>query len=119
MILKDVKGFFASLLLSLPVWAAMTLTYYPINLAFGIDLPMIPSILIISLTIGIFISVFLHYRCQVSGFRCQRADENVSCATLHAPCAMPLTYDGQHVPFGHRVAAAEIDSLDGAGGRSR
>ena len=58
MILKDVKGFFAALALSLPVWAAMTLTYYPINLAFGIDLPMIPSIFIISLTIGIFISVF-------------------------------------------------------------
>jgi len=58
MILKDVRGFFASLALSLPVWAAMVLTYYPINLAFGIDLPMIPSVLIISLTIGIFISVF-------------------------------------------------------------
>ena len=58
MILKDIRGFFAALLLSLPVWAAMVLTYYPINLAFGIDLPMIPSILIISLTIGIFISLF-------------------------------------------------------------
>jgi uncharacterized protein (TIRG00374 family) len=58
MILKDVRGFFASLALSLPVWGAMVLTYYPINLAFGIDLPMIPSILIISLTIGIFISLF-------------------------------------------------------------
>lgn len=58
MILKDVRGFFASLLLSLPVWAAMVLTYYPINLAFGIDLPIISSVLIISLTIGIFISLF-------------------------------------------------------------
>jgi uncharacterized protein (TIRG00374 family) len=58
MILKDVRGFFASFALSLPVWAAMVLSYYPINLAFGIDLPMIPSILIISLTIGIFISLF-------------------------------------------------------------
>lgn len=58
MILKDVRGFFASLALSLPVWGAMVLSYYPINLAFGIDLPIIPSIFIISLTIGIFISLF-------------------------------------------------------------
>lgn len=58
MILKDVRGFLASLALSLPVWGAMALTYYPINLAFGLELPIIPSILIISLTIGIFISLF-------------------------------------------------------------
>ena len=59
-ILKDVRGFLASLLLSCCVWAAMIFAYYPINLAFGFEsqLPMIPSILIISLTIGIFISLF-------------------------------------------------------------
>jgi uncharacterized protein (TIRG00374 family) len=59
-ILKDVRGFFASLALSCCVWAAMILTYFPINLAFGLEseLPMITSVLILSLSIGIFISLF-------------------------------------------------------------
>lgn len=59
-ILKDVKGFLVSLFLSFFVWASMVLTYYPLLLAFGIEteLPIITSVLIISLTIGIFISLF-------------------------------------------------------------
>ncbi len=59
-ILKDVRGFVASLLLSLCVWAAMIATYYPIILAFGIEsqLPVVAAVLIVSLTIGIFISLF-------------------------------------------------------------
>ncbi|UCE71514.1 MAG: flippase-like domain-containing protein [Nitrospiraceae bacterium] len=58
-ILKDVKGFLAALVLSFLVWISMILTYYPIHLAFGItDLPMVTSVLVVSLTIGIFISLF-------------------------------------------------------------
>jgi uncharacterized protein (TIRG00374 family) len=58
-ILKDVRGFFASLVLSCCVWAAMIFAYYPINLAFGLEsqLPMIPSVFIVCLTVGIFISL--------------------------------------------------------------
>jgi uncharacterized membrane protein YbhN (UPF0104 family) len=58
-ILKDVRGFFASLALSCCVWAAMIFAYYPINLAFGLEsqLPMVTSIFIVCLTVGIFISV--------------------------------------------------------------
>lgn len=58
-ILKDVRGFLASLILSCLVWASMVFTYYPIHLAFGIEseLPVITSVFILSLTIGIFISV--------------------------------------------------------------
>jgi uncharacterized protein (TIRG00374 family) len=59
-ILKDIRSFLAALLLSLLVWGAMILTYFPINLAFGLEseLPMITSVLVVSLTIGIFISLF-------------------------------------------------------------
>ena len=59
-ILKDVRGFLASLVLSFFVWIAMVLTYYPIILAFGIEsqLPVMTAVLIVSLTIGIFISLF-------------------------------------------------------------
>jgi hypothetical protein len=59
-ILRNIRGFVASLLLSCLVWASMILTYYPLHLAFGIEskLPVITSILILCLTIGIFISLF-------------------------------------------------------------
>ncbi|MCK5504002.1 MAG: flippase-like domain-containing protein [Thermodesulfovibrionia bacterium] len=59
-ILKDIRGFLAALALSFLVWTAMVFTYYPIHLAFGLEsqLPMITSILIVSLSIGIFISLF-------------------------------------------------------------
>jgi uncharacterized protein (TIRG00374 family) len=58
-ILKDPKGFMASVILTFFVWAAMISVYYPIYLAFGIEaeLPMISSLVILSLTVGIFISV--------------------------------------------------------------
>jgi len=60
MILKDARGVAASLFWSCLVWTAMILTYYPIHLAFGLgsDIPMMTSVLIVSLTIGIFISLF-------------------------------------------------------------
>jgi uncharacterized protein (TIRG00374 family) len=59
-ILKDVRGVITSLSLSFLVWGSMVLTYYPINIALGIenDLPMLTSALVIALTIGIFISLF-------------------------------------------------------------
>jgi uncharacterized protein (TIRG00374 family) len=59
-ILKDVRAFMASLLLSCLVWTAAVTAYYPILLAFGIEgeLPVITAVLIISLTVGIFISLF-------------------------------------------------------------
>lgn len=59
-ILRDARGLAASLLLSLLVWSAMVATYYPIILAFGIEneLPPVTAVFIISLTIGIFISLF-------------------------------------------------------------
>jgi len=59
-ILKDIRAFLAALLLSVGVWGAMIFTYYPIHWAFGIEaeLPMMMSVLIVCLTIGIFISLF-------------------------------------------------------------
>ncbi len=59
-ILKDPKSFIISLFLSVLVWAAMISTYYPINMAFGLEseMPAITSIIIISVSIGIFISLF-------------------------------------------------------------
>jgi len=59
-ILRDVRGFITSLILSFGVWGSMIFTYYPIHWAFGIEaqLPMMTSVLIVCLTIGIFISLF-------------------------------------------------------------
>jgi uncharacterized membrane protein YbhN (UPF0104 family) len=59
-ILKDARGFIASLCWSCVVWSAMIMTYYPIHLAFGFgtEIPMFTSVLVVSLTIGIFISLF-------------------------------------------------------------
>lgn len=59
-ILKDFRGVMASLFLSVLVWAASASVYYPILMAFGIEneLPAITAVLIISLTVGIFISLF-------------------------------------------------------------
>jgi len=59
-ILKDWRGFLASILLSVLVWAASIFFYYPLLLAFGIEtgLPVFTATLIINLTVGIFISLF-------------------------------------------------------------
>ena len=50
----------AALFLSILVWAASILNYYPLLMAFGLEseLPIVTSILIVSLTVGIFISLF-------------------------------------------------------------
>ncbi len=59
-ILRDIRGFIASLFLSCLVWTSMVFSYYPLYIAFGIEtqLPMITSLLIVCLTVGIFISLF-------------------------------------------------------------
>jgi hypothetical protein len=59
-ILKDARGLMASLFWSCLVWTAMIMTYYPIHMAFGLgnEIPMFTSVLVVSLTIGIFISLF-------------------------------------------------------------
>ncbi len=59
-ILRDWRGFTASILLSVLVWTAGVFFYYPLLLAFGIEtgLPVITAVLIINLTVGIFISLF-------------------------------------------------------------
>ena len=59
-ILKDARGFAASLFFSVLVWVAAVAAYYPLMLAFGLEaeLPMITATIVISLTVGIFISLF-------------------------------------------------------------
>jgi len=58
-ILKDPRGFIASLFWSCMVWTAAILVYYPIHMALGIEgIPMLTSVLVVSLTVGIFISLF-------------------------------------------------------------
>ncbi|UCD35137.1 MAG: flippase-like domain-containing protein [Nitrospiraceae bacterium] len=59
-ILKDARGFAASLALSVLVWIAMILFYYPLIFAFGLEtqLPVTTAVLVTGLTIGIFISLF-------------------------------------------------------------
>ncbi len=59
-ILRDVRGFISTVILSFLVWAGIVLTNYPLILAFGIEnqLPVISSIIVISLFIAIFITIF-------------------------------------------------------------
>jgi uncharacterized protein (TIRG00374 family) len=58
-IMKDRSGFIATTLLSFFIWSLFVFTYYPIYLAFGIEseLPVMPSLLILCLTVAIFITV--------------------------------------------------------------
>jgi len=58
-IMKDRKGFIYTAGLSLLIWAAFIVTYYPIYLAFGIkpDFPLVSSLVILCLTVAIFITV--------------------------------------------------------------
>jgi uncharacterized protein (TIRG00374 family) len=59
-ILKDKRGFFASVILSFLVWTAIVFSYYPIYQAFEIEniLPVISSLIILSLAVDIFIVLF-------------------------------------------------------------
>jgi uncharacterized protein (TIRG00374 family) len=57
-ILRDVRGFLSSLLLSVLIWAAIVLTNYPLYLAFNIDqLPILSSLVIIALFVAVFITI--------------------------------------------------------------
>jgi uncharacterized protein (TIRG00374 family) len=58
-IMKDKRGFIATVSLSVLVWVSFVLMYYPLYLAFGIaaELPMISSLIILCLTVAIFITV--------------------------------------------------------------
>ncbi len=58
-ILKDKRGFFATVLLSFLIWCTFILTYYPLYLAFDIDtnMPLITSLIILCLTVAVFITL--------------------------------------------------------------
>jgi len=59
-ILKDKRGFFASIVLSFLLWTAIVFSYYPLYQAFEIEsiLPVISSLIILTLAIDIFIVLF-------------------------------------------------------------
>ncbi|MBI5665961.1 MAG: flippase-like domain-containing protein, partial [Nitrospirae bacterium] len=58
-IIKDRRGFLATVALSVLIWAMFVFTYYPLYLAFDIaaELPLISSLVILCLTVAIFITV--------------------------------------------------------------
>ncbi|RJQ56748.1 MAG: UPF0104 family protein [Nitrospiraceae bacterium] len=58
-IIRDKRGFFASILLSVLIWASFILTYYPLYLAFGIggQLPVVSSLVILCVTVAVFITL--------------------------------------------------------------
>jgi hypothetical protein len=57
-IIRDKRGFIATIFLSLLIWIIFIATYYPIYLAFGIqnDLPVISSLMVLCLMVAIFIT---------------------------------------------------------------
>ncbi len=58
-IIKDKKGFLATVVLSVLIWSSFVFTYYPLYFAFGIEsqLPALTSITILCLTVAIFITI--------------------------------------------------------------
>lgn len=58
-IIRDGRGFIATILLSFLIWFIFVVTYYPLYLAFGIEgqLPVVSSILVLCLTVSIFITL--------------------------------------------------------------
>ena len=58
-IVRDKKGFLATLILSLLIWITFVFTYYPLYHAFDIadQLPIISSTIVLCLTVAIFITV--------------------------------------------------------------
>jgi hypothetical protein len=58
-IIRDKKGFLATIFLSFLIWASFTVFYYPLYWAFGIEtaLPAVASIMILCLTVAIFITL--------------------------------------------------------------
>jgi hypothetical protein len=59
-VIKDRRGFLLTVFLSLLIWTTFVLIYYPMYLAFDIqaNLPIIPSLLVLCLTVAIFITLF-------------------------------------------------------------
>jgi uncharacterized protein (TIRG00374 family) len=58
-IIKDTRGLIATVLLSGLIWITFIAIYYPLYLAFEItSIPVIPSLLILCLTVAIFITLF-------------------------------------------------------------
>lgn len=59
-VLRDGRGFLASVFFSFFVWIAIIVSYYPLYQAFNIEtmLPVISSLIILNLTIDIFIALF-------------------------------------------------------------
>ncbi|MBI5740548.1 MAG: flippase-like domain-containing protein [Nitrospirae bacterium] len=58
-IIRDGRGFLATILLSFLIWGIFVVTYYPIYLAFDIDkgLPIVSSLLILCLMVAVFITL--------------------------------------------------------------
>jgi len=59
-VIKDKRGFLLTIFLSLLIWSTFVSIYYPLYLAFDIQgsLPVIPSLLVLCLTVAIFIALF-------------------------------------------------------------
>jgi len=58
-IIRDGRGFIATIFLSFLIWFVFIVTYYPLYLAFGIEtqLPVVSSLIVLCLTVGIFITL--------------------------------------------------------------
>lgn len=59
-VLRDKRGFFASIILSFLIWIVIVFTYYPLYQAFQIEdmLPTITSLVVLCLAVDIFITLF-------------------------------------------------------------
>jgi uncharacterized protein (TIRG00374 family) len=59
-IIKDKRGFIATILLSSLIWGLFVLTYYPLYIAFDIHtkMPILSSLVVLCLTVAIFITLF-------------------------------------------------------------
>jgi len=59
-VIKDKRGFLIAVSLSLLIWSIFVGVYYPLYLAFNIQtsLPVVPSLLVLCLTVAIFIALF-------------------------------------------------------------
>lgn len=59
-VIKSKKGLLVTILLSFLIWCNFVILYYPLYLAFDIQskIPIIPSLLVLNLTVAIFITLF-------------------------------------------------------------
>lgn len=58
-IIRDGRGFIATVFLSFLIWSTFVITYYPLYLAFGIEdkLPVVSSLIILCVTVAVFITL--------------------------------------------------------------